>query len=181
MVAEELDRVNFKAMVDREWLAEETYHEVITKKNFYFQIDENKAKTNKRVTKALVSGNPHNKPHVILPHEHVHVTHYIDTEGLTEDKLFEIYGYYSLLVDLHIAQIRPDNLDEVSYIPRRYNQKAHLYETDTHLNNRFFEFYHRWREPTRTWFSQTQEINFQKTLQNRPHTHHYDHDRGSEY
>ena len=45
----------------------------------------------------------------------------------------------------------------------------------------FFDFYHRWREPTRTWFSQTQEINHQKTLDARPHAHHYDHDKGTEF
>lgn len=45
----------------------------------------------------------------------------------------------------------------------------------------FFEYYHRWREPTRTWFSQTQEINFQEHLKNRPATHHYDHTKGSKF
>jgi hypothetical protein len=45
----------------------------------------------------------------------------------------------------------------------------------------FFDFYHRWREPTRTWLSQTQEINFQETLKKREHAHHYDHDKGTEF
>ena len=45
----------------------------------------------------------------------------------------------------------------------------------------FFDFYHRWREPTRTWFSQTQELNHQATLDARPHAHHYDHDKGTEF
>jgi len=45
----------------------------------------------------------------------------------------------------------------------------------------FFEFYHRYREPTRTWFSQTQEINHKKRLDDRPTTTHYDHDRGNKY
>lgn len=44
-----------------------------------------------------------------------------------------------------------------------------------------FEFYHRWREPTRTWFSKTQELDHLETLKNRPKTHHYDHDKGSKY
>jgi hypothetical protein len=50
-----------------------------------------------------------------------------------------------------------------------------------HLNNMFFEYYHRWREPTRTWFSQTQELDHLETLKNRPKAHHYDHDKGSKY
>lgn len=45
----------------------------------------------------------------------------------------------------------------------------------------FFEFYHRWREPTRTWFSQTQELNHAETLKNRPTTSHYDHDKGDKW
>jgi hypothetical protein len=45
----------------------------------------------------------------------------------------------------------------------------------------FFEFYHRWREPTRTWFSKTQELDHLETLKNRPTTHHYDHGKGSKY
>lgn len=45
----------------------------------------------------------------------------------------------------------------------------------------YFEYYHRYREPTRKWFSQTQEINFWETLKNRPVAAHYDHDRGSKY
>lgn len=44
-----------------------------------------------------------------------------------------------------------------------------------------FEFYHRWREPTRKWFSQTQELNHWERLKNRPTTSHYDHDKGTKY
>jgi hypothetical protein len=44
-----------------------------------------------------------------------------------------------------------------------------------------FEFYHRWREPTRTWFSQTQQLNHQKALESRPTTSHYDHDKGDKW
>ena len=47
-------------------------------------------------------------------------------------------------------------------------------------SNMFFEFYHRWREPTRKWLSQTQEINFWKTLEERPTTSNYNHEKGSE-
>jgi len=91
-----------------------------------------------------------------LPHEHVDIQNYIDLKGMdSEDKLFELYGYYSYLVDMHIAQIRPQNLVDKSYIPARFNQTETTSKADTHLNNRFFEYYHRWREPTRTWFSET--------------------------
>lgn len=48
-------------------------------------------------------GNKFRHPNVILPHEHIDIQHYVDTKTLTEDKLFEIYAYYSLMVDMHIA------------------------------------------------------------------------------
>lgn len=76
--------------------------------------------------------------------------------------------------------MRPQNLDAVQYIPKRFNQVNHTANLDTHLNNRFFEYYHRWREPTRTWFSQTQELNFQDAKRNAPSVSHYD-GRGSKY
>jgi hypothetical protein len=44
---------------------------------------------------------------VILPHENVHIQRYFNVKELTEDKLYEIYAYYSHLIDLHISQIRP--------------------------------------------------------------------------
>ena len=93
----------------------------------------------------------------------------------------EIYGHYSFLIDMHIAQIRPENLDEKSYIPARYNQSDRIDDPYKSLNNMHFEYYHRWREPSRTWFSQTQEINHQENLKNRPTTSHYDHDKGTKY
>lgn len=85
------------------------------------------------------------------------------------------------MIDLHISQIRPQNLNEISYIPPHFNQIESTRNQNVHLNNMFFEFYHRWREPTRTWFSKTQELDHLETLKNRPTTDHYDHDKGSEY
>jgi hypothetical protein len=32
----------------------------------------------------------------------------------------ELYGNYAYMIDLHIAQIRPDNLDAKSYVPTKY-------------------------------------------------------------
>lgn len=173
--------VDFKAQVNSEDLAADTLSEVITKKNFYFQVDENKVQKNIRVTNMKAPGNKWHKPNVILPHEHIPYNHHMSVNDLTEEKLLDIYAYYSYMIDMHIAQVRPENLDEISYIPSRLNQCAHNEESNKHLDNRFFEFYHRWREPTRTWISQTQELNHEEWKKNRPTTTHYDHDRGSKF
>lgn len=174
VVEKELVLQDFKDQINQEALAGDTYNEVITRSNFFFQVDENKVSNNLQVHDITAPGNKFRKPSVILPHEHIAQTGYMDPAGLTEDKEFELFGYYSYMVDLHIAQIRPDNLDEVSYVPKRFNQVEYTKTFDRHLNNRFFEYYHRWREPTRTWFSQTQELDFQEQLKNRPTTSHYE-------
>ena len=180
IVERELALQDFKH--DQAKLAGETYNEVITRKNFFFQVDETKRDKNLVLSNVNAPGNKHRVPHYILPHEHIHHQHFIDTTGADDDdKRFELYGYYSYLVDLHIAQIRPENLDEKSYVPKRLNHVEHSKSLDSRLNNRFFEYYHRWREPTRSYIYQTQEINFQETLANRPTTDHYDHDKGGSY
>ena len=164
-----------------EELAQSAYEEVVTKENFFFKVDEQKKARNLKLWNMNAPGNKHRKPQVILPHEHVSPNHYIDVDGKDKDQLMEIYGHYAYLIDMHIAQVRPENLNQKSYIPAKYNQIAHGESAGDHLDNLNFEFYHRWREPTRTWFSQTQEINYKKTLENRPTTNHYDHDKGDKW
>ncbi len=84
----------------------------------------------------------------------------------------EIQAYYSYLVDLHISQIRP-KLKNQSYIPHHFNQFVRI-DTDflePYLDNKFSDFYHRWRE-TSEWKSQTQEIDFQRELEELEHEKH---------
>jgi len=181
VVERELVHQEFKDNYAKEELANNVYNEVITRKNFFFEVDETKREKNLALANLKAPGNKFRKPACILPHEHITQTGYLDTTGLTADKEWELYGYYAFMVDLHIAQVRPDNLEGVSYVPKRFNQVERTKGFDTHLNNRFFEYYHRWREPTRTWFSQTMELNFQEQLKNRPTTSHYDHDKGTKY
>lgn len=106
---------------EAERLASDTFAEVATNSNYFFSYDSNKAAKNIGVFNKNAPGNKFRHPNVILPHEHIDVQHYIDTKSLTEDKLFEIYGYYSLMVDMHIAQVRPGNIDGKSYIPAHMN------------------------------------------------------------
>ena len=182
IVAQELKLLDYQDEQKQLELQGQTYQEVISKQNFYFAVDEHKVGKNLRTYDKRAPGNPVVKPRCILPHEHIDTSNYIDLKNLdTEDKLFQLYGWYAYMVDVHIAQIRPDNLDAKSYIPARYNQQESTSWLDTHLNNRFFEYYHRWREPTRTWFSETQEIRYQEMLSKRPTTSHYNHDRGNRY
>jgi len=124
LIKEELALAGFKDQVTAEELQnleQQTFAEVATKKNFYFSLDEEKVKKNLRVYNLNAPGNHYRHPNVILPHEHVHIQHYVDVNGLDKDKLFEIYGYYSLLIDMHIAQIRPGIVEEKSYVPAHMN------------------------------------------------------------
>jgi hypothetical protein len=116
---------------------------------------------------------------VILPHEHVDIQHFIDAETLTPEKLDEVYAYYSLLVDMHIAGVRPGNIEDKSYVPPNmipFNPKQ---LPDINLNNKFFEYYHRMREPPRTIIEYNERL--QKEREALPTTDHYDHDKGSKY
>ena len=160
-------------------LESDTYAEVATKSNYYFSIDEAKLKKNLRVYDFEAPGNKYRHPNVILPHEHCDIQHYIDTRELTEDKLMEIYAYYSLMIDMHIAQVRPGIIDEKRYIPPHMSQAAPTFRNDLNLNNMFFEHYHRWREPTREKLAI--ELKWAEALRNRETTHHYDHDKGTKY
>jgi hypothetical protein len=86
----------------------------------------------------------------------VHVTHPIDVDSNNKEQMMELYGYYAFLVDLHIAQVRPENLNEKSYVPARFTQRTVMNDANYRsLNNKYFEYYHRWREPTHQYLTQT--------------------------
>lgn len=48
-------------------------------------------------------GNKHRRPNCILPHEHIPLENHLSVEELTEEKLMDVYAYYSYMIDLHIA------------------------------------------------------------------------------
>ena len=156
ILEQELEYLGFQEQLkveERKAMETDIYKEVITKENFYFKIDEEKKEKNLKIFNVRAHGIIMRNPHVILPHEHVHIQHYLDAEYLRGENLTKVYAYYNYLIDLHISQIRPKNLNEYSYIPPWFNQLELSRGRDQHLNNMFFEFYHRWREPTRTWMS----------------------------
>lgn len=182
LIQEEIGLAKFKSQIGSEELAaleSDIYKEVTTNSNFYFKYDGNKVDKNIAVYNFEAPGNKHRHPNVILPHEHCDIQHYIDTKDLTRDKLFEIYAYYSLMIDMHIAQIRPGIITETAYVPPHMNQFAPSFRNELDLNNMFYEHYHRWREPTRELLDV--EIRFQEALRNQPTTTHYDHDKGTKY
>ena len=106
LIDEEVALAGFKDQLseeERSGLADRTYDDVATHSNFYFSMDANKKDRNLKIYNVNAPGNKFRHPNVILPHENVHVQRYINTEDLNEEKLFEIYGYYSLMIDMHIA------------------------------------------------------------------------------
>ena len=79
------------------------YDEVLTKKNFYFGIDEHKREKNLKIFNLKAHGISLKNPQYILEHEHVHIQHYLDTKYLRGENLFKIYAYYNYLIDMHIS------------------------------------------------------------------------------
>ena len=53
------------------------------------------------------------------------------------------------------------------------------YNTPITLNNKFFDHFHRWREPERPAFAG--ELKLAEEIRNLPTTDHYDHDKGTKY
>jgi len=181
LIDQELEELGFKNQLDEEernMLAAHTYDEVATKSNFYFKVDEGKGDKNLKVYNFKAPGNKYRHPNVILPHENVNIQKWIDTKSLTKDKLYEIYAYYTLLVDMHIAQIRPGILDDVSYIPPQFNQVTAISKFPNTLNNKFFDMYHRFNEPSKLDMKLMGQLNALKESQ--PTTDHWD-DRGTKY
>lgn len=86
----------------------------------------------------------------------------MDVASLTPEKLTEIYALYSYLIDLHISQVRP-NVQEKSYIPWKFNQLRYLSSEirNVDIDNKFFDFYHKFHQVDRGFKSQTQEIAFE--------------------
>ena len=173
LIDQEIEFLKFQDQLkaeERESLLSEAANEVETRKSFYYKYD------SKKVYDIHAPGNIFKKQSIALPHEHIHPQHHIDAKSLTESDLQEMYGLYTYLIDLHISQVRRDVKDK-NYIPPQFNQLS-ITEPNFHehtIDNKFFEFYHRWREPTRTWKSQTQEIDYQKELDALPVNHHPDH------
>jgi len=159
-------------------LSSDTYEEVATKSNFYFSVDENKVNKNLKVYDFEAPGNKYRVPNVILPHEEINIQQYVDTSTLTEDKLFEIYAYYSLMIDMHIAQVRPGIIKEKSYLPPNYSEIYMVENRTQTLDNKFFDHYHRWREPAS---KHLYELEWDAIVAAQPTTDHYDHDKGSKY
>lgn len=183
LIAEELEELEFKDKVSEEdasALSNELSTEVASNSNFYFSYDKDKVSKNTAVVNLRAPGNKHRKPNVLLGHEHVHPQHYINTEGLTEEKLQEIYAYYSLLVDLHISQIRPGNLNDANYVPAHFNSIDEVTNSFDNEDNLFWDYYHSFRE-TPGLHKGSDIIQFEEDLKNRPTTDHYDHDKGSKY
>lgn len=168
LLDQELEFLGFKNQLKEEEalvLVDETLREVDEKKTFFYRYDDNKVNTNKRIHDINAPGNKYKKPSVIIPHEHVHPQHYIDVKTMTDDDIQEIYGLYSYYIDLHISQVRR-NIHDRAYVPHQFNTLAYLESgiNEKSIDNRFFEYYHRWREPERTWRSQTQEIDHEAEL-----------------
>ena len=121
LVDKELALVDFKNEVNKEELAADTLNEVMTRQNFFFTVDDNKRNTNKKVYNLKAPGNKYRKPNAVLDHEHVPIKSNFDVTNLDKEGLMDLYGYYSYIIDLHIAKVRPESLHELSYVPSRYN------------------------------------------------------------
>jgi hypothetical protein len=161
--------------MEKDQIVESAASDIRERKSFFFDYDDQKVHKNKRVYDAFAPGNTHRKIPTVLPHEHIHPQHHIDVKSLTDEDIKDLYAYYTLYVDFHIGQIRR-NVEDKNYIPEEFNQLSmndHEVRNER-ISNLFIEYYFHYREPTRTWRSQTQEIDHQKEWDALPVNHHPD-------
>lgn len=185
LLDQELEFLGFKdelKEMEKNKLIEDTYKDVEERKSFFFKYDNKKLEKNKQIYDIRAPGNVHRKISYIAPHEHIHPQHHIDVENLTEDDITTLYAYYTYYIDFHISQVRRE-VTEKSYIPPQFSQISFTNPNfrNHKIDNKFIEYYFSWREPTRKWRSQTQEIDFQKEIDNLPVNHHPDHKAFSEH
>jgi hypothetical protein len=178
LIDEELEFLGYKHQLQEEEeaaLVDDTYNQIEDRSSFFFKYDNKKKDKNLKIYDIMSPGNKHRKLSMVYPHEHVHPQHQIDAQSMTEDDIQQLYGLYTYYVDLHISQVRK-NVDETTYIPPQFNQLVlhDTKQTDYSIDNMFFEYYHRWREPTRTWRSQTQELDHEALLASLPEDAHPD-------
>ena len=178
LIEEELEFLGFKEQLAAEEeaaLVDSTYQDVEERSSFFFKYDNKLKDKNLRINDVNAPGNKHKKVSLVYPHEHVHPQHLIDSRSMTNEDVQELYGLYTYYVDLHISQVRRD-VEEKTYIPPQFNQLLIRDENQNiyNIDNKFFDYYHRWREPTRTWRSQTQEIDHENLLASLPEDPHPD-------
>ena len=104
---------------------------------------------------------------------------YIDAATLTPEKLNEVYSYFGLLVDLHIAQVRPGIYTEKDYTHEGMNTFNPFLDNDYTVDNKFIEHYHRWREPPKIFEYFEKKLEAERS--NLPTTDHYEHGKGTKY
>lgn len=162
--------------LEEKGLVEETFKELDVKQSFFYKFDNRKVERNRYVIDAKSPGNVHRKVMYAAPHEHIHPQHYVNLDNLTEEDVKQLYAYYTLYIDFHVGQVRR-SVEKKNYVPPQFNHIAFTdtQETEQNIDNKFIEYYHHWREPTRTWRSQTQEIDYQKELDSLPVNHHPHH------
>lgn len=76
---------------------------MITKKNYFFEIDEKKKDRNLKVFDYTAPGNKYRHPQIVLPHEQFDIRNPIDVDGNDKDQLMDIYAHYAYMIDMHIA------------------------------------------------------------------------------
>ena len=178
LLDEELEFLGFTEQLKKEEesaLIEDTFDQIEERSSFFYKFDANKVHTNLKINDVQAPGNIFRKPSIVAPHEHIHPQHYIDAETMTQQDVHELYSLYTFYIDLHVSQVRKD-IDDKSYINPQLNQIYLVKESDFNhaLDNRFFEYYHRWRENPDKWYSQTQEIDHWALLDSLPEDPHPD-------
>lgn len=111
-----------------------------TKQNSYYKITENKKEINQTIHDLFAPEN-HNrfKPHC-FPHEHIHVQHFLKNPKKANEEKFKYLGYFDIILDQHIRQVRPENQkdDVFKYVKDEYKLPRVYY--DDLRDNMYYDY-----------------------------------------
>ena len=112
----------------------------IKKKNFFYEIVENKNETNLKLGDLKAPLNPFKPIYSAVPHEHIHPQHYLkNAEHELHDK-HKYLAYFDIIVDNHLRQVRPNMIydDKLAYV-KPLNRPTRYSETRV-MDNMYFDY-----------------------------------------
>jgi len=111
-----------------------------TKQNSYYKIVENKKEINQTINDLMAPENHlRPKPHC-FPHDHIHQQHFIKNPKKANQEKFKYLGYFDIILDQHIRQVRPENQkdDVFKYVKDEYKVPRVYY--DDIRDNMYYDY-----------------------------------------
>ena len=111
-----------------------------TKKNSYYKIVENKKEINQTIYDMNAPENVLRPKAHCYPHDHIHQQHFLKDPKKADQEKFKYLGYFDIILDQHIRQVRPENQkdDVFKYVKEEY-KLPNVYKDDIR-DNMYYDY-----------------------------------------